>query len=146
MDFIPIWFEGVKLNYAENILFSPSTSDPSKRSKAGKEDDKVAVTEVREGCEEIRDVTWAELRERVGRLTNAMSTHGVGRGDRVAVVASNSVDTLVVFMAVTSLGGIFSSSSTDMGTKGVLDRLLQIRPKWVFVDDTTVYNLSLIHI
>jgi len=140
MDSIPAWFPGVTLNYAENMLFSPSSSDSSVQSKHGKEDDKIAVTEVREGCTEIRDVTWRELRAKVARLSNAMRTHGVSKGDRVAVVASHSVDTLAVFLAVTALGGIFSSSSTDMGTKGVLDRLLQIRPVWVFVDDAALYN------
>ncbi|OAG22864.1 acetyl-coenzyme A synthetase [Alternaria alternata] len=33
-----------------------------------------------------------------------------------------------------------TSSSTDMGTKGILERLLQIRPKYVLVDDWAVYN------
>ncbi|KAF4555056.1 AMP-binding enzyme-like protein 1 [Elsinoe fawcettii] len=140
MDTIPKWFEGIKVNFAENVLFKADSEDNSNRSKKGKEDDKVAVTEVREGCTEIRNVTWGELRSRVGLLTNAMRNHGVTVGDRVAVVSSNSVDTFCVFMAVTSLGGIFSSSSTDMGTKGVLDRLLQIKPKFVFVDDWAVYN------
>lgn len=142
MDTLPKWFEGVKINFAENILFNADKSDPSKHSVSGKDDAKIALTEVREGCkeEEIRHVTWAELRKRVGLLTNAMRAYGVGIGDRVAVVSSNSVDTLVVFLAVTSVGGIFSSSSTDMGTKGVLDRLLQIKPKFVFVDDWAVYN------
>ena len=58
----------------------------------------------------------------------------------MALVASNSVETLTVFLAVTALGGIFSSSSTDMGTKGILDRLHQISPKFIFVDDAAVYN------
>lgn len=140
MDSVPQWFAGVKLNFAENILFSPDPSDPSKLAKTGKEDTKIACTEVREGCTEIRDVSWAELRQRVGRLANAMRAHGVGKGDRVAVVASNSLDTLTVFFAITSLGGLFSSSSTDMGSKGILDRLTQIKPKYVFVDDRAVYN------
>ncbi|KAF2462785.1 acetyl-coenzyme A synthetase [Lindgomyces ingoldianus] len=30
--------------------------------------------------------------------------------------------------------------STDMGTKGILERLVQIRPVYVFIDDWTVYN------
>ncbi|TKX26881.1 AMP-binding enzyme-2 [Elsinoe australis] len=140
MDAIPKWFEGIKLNFAESVLFNPDPNDPSRQSKKGKEDDKLALTEVREGGTEIRDVSWAELRTRVGLFFNAMRNYGVTVGDRVAVVASNSVDTFCVFMAVTALGGIFSSSSTDMGTKGVLDRLLQIKPKWVFVDDWAVYN------
>jgi acetoacetyl-CoA synthetase len=58
-----------------------------------------------------------------------MANSGFKKGDRCAIVASNSVDTLKVFLATTALGGLFSSSSTDMGTKGVLDRLLQIKPK-----------------
>jgi len=45
------------------------------------------------------------------------------------VVASNSIDTLKVFLAVTTLGGMFSSSSTDMGVQGVLQRALQVTPK-----------------
>lgn len=129
------------MNFAQNILFSGTQGGWA--SKQGKEDDKIACTQVREGGgsrEPILDVTWAGLRRRVGRLANAMRARDVRKEDRVAVVASNSVDTLTVFLAVTSLGGLFSSSSTDTGTTGILDRLLQIRPPWVFVDDATVYN------
>lgn len=73
-------------------------------------------------------------------MASAMREHGVGKRDRVAVVSSNSVDTLTVFLSVASVGGLFSSSSTDMGTKGVLDRLTQIKPKWLFMDDSALYN------
>lgn len=140
MDAVPTWFEGVKVNFAENTLFWPDERDPSKTTTKRKEDWRVACTEVREGYTEVRQCTWKELRERVALIGNAMRARGVGKGDRVAVVASNSFDTLTVFLAITSLGGIFSSSSTDMGTRGVLDRLRQIEPKYVFVDDWAVYN------
>lgn len=140
MDSIPPWFEGVKVNFAETILLDPDERDPSKGVKDRKRDDKVACTEVREGGTEIRDCTWRELRERVAHLANALRARGVGKGDRIAVVASNSIDTLVVMFATTAVGGIFSSSSTDMGTKGVLDRLKQIKPRYVFIDDWALYN------
>lgn len=140
MESIPSWFEGVKVNFAENVLYSPDPSDPSRATTIDKENDAIACTEVREGCTEIRDCSWKEIRERTALLANAMRARGVGKGDRIAVVASNSIDTLTVFYAVTALGGLFSSSSTDMGTKGVLDRLLQIKPKYVFADDWAVYN------
>lgn len=140
MDAVPAWFEGVKVNFAENVLFWPDAKDPSKRTTYRKEDHRIACTEVREGCKEIRQCTWRELRERVGLLANAMRSRGVKKGDRVAIVASNSFDTLTVFFATTALGGIFSSSSTDMGTRGVLDRLRQIKPQFIFVDDWAVYN------
>jgi len=140
MDSVPTWFEGVKVNFAENALFYPDPNNASKASTFRKRDDAIACTEVREGCTEIRHVTWKEVRQNVGLLANAMRARGIKKGDRVAVVASNSMDTLTVFYAVTALGGIFSSSSTDMGTTGVLDRLRQIKPKYVFVDDWAVYN------
>lgn len=140
MDSVPSWFSGVKLNFAENILYTADSRNPSIRTLAGKESEKVALTEVREGCTEIKHYTWKQLRSKVGLLAQAMKAHGVAKGDRVAVVASNSTDTLTVFLAVTTLGGIFSSSSTDMGSQGVLQRLTQIEPKWIFVDDWAVYN------
>lgn len=141
MDSIPHWFDGVHINFAENILYSRGSRGlTSSRGTEGKEDQKIALTEVREGCTEIRDVSWGQLRTEVAQLTSAMKAHGVRKGDRIAIVASNSVDSFKVFMAATALGGIFSSSSTDMGTKGILDRLLQIEPKYLFMDDWAVYN------
>lgn len=141
MDSIPRWFKGVKMNYAQNILFS---GDSRGRPVIGaaKADNKIAVTEVREGSflEPIRHVSWGQLRERVGKLSQAMRAHGVKKGDRIAIVASTSVDTLTVFLAATALGALFSSSSTDMGVKGILDRLLQIKPRYLFMDDWALYN------
>jgi acetoacetyl-CoA synthetase len=142
IDTVPRWFQGLKLNFAENILFFGDEHGLATTSP-GKEDDKIACTEVREGwhsTEAIRQVTWKELRQRVGRLSQAMKAHGIRRGDRVALVAGNSLDTLTVFLAVTALGGIFSSSSTDMGIKALLERLVQIEPKLIFMDDWAVYN------
>lgn len=92
------------------------------------------------GHKEARHLTWGELRKRTGRLVQAMKAHGIRKGDRIAVCAGNSIDTLLVFLATTALGGIFSSSSTDMGVKGILDRLRQIRPRWLFMDDQAFYN------
>lgn len=45
-----------------------------------------------------------------------------------------------MFMATASIGALFSSSSTDMGTKAILERLTQIRPKYLFMDDSAVYR------
>jgi len=132
MDSIPKWFQGIRLNWAENMLYS---SNP-----ALKRDEDVAFTEVREGCTSIRDITWRELRQRVTHFASALRAHGVARGDRIAVVAGNSRDTLAIWLATASVGGIFSSSSTDMGSKGILERLKQVRPRLCFVDEGALYN------
>ncbi|KAI0389900.1 acetoacetate-CoA ligase [Xylariaceae sp. FL0594] len=141
IDSIPRWFDGVRLNWAENVLWSRSAADrPGHRGKEGKEDDKIALTEVREGVSEVRHVTWATLRKLCATYASALHTGGVRRGDRVVVVGANSVETLVIFLATTGLGAIFSSSSTDMGVQGILQRTVQVDPKYIFMDDATLYN------
>ena len=131
----------MRLNWAENMLYSHPTGTPSTtRSTAGKEDSRIAITEVREGASEVREVTFGELRQQAGRLARAMQARGVKKGDRIVVVCANSVETLVVFLATTWLGAIFSSSSTDMGVKGILQRAVQVNPKLLFMDDGALYN------
>ncbi|KAK2048493.1 acetoacetate-CoA ligase [Colletotrichum somersetense] len=142
IDAVPKWFPGVRLNWAENLLFSRNASDAiDHHGTAGKEDDKVAVTEVREGNRgDVRNLTWGQLRRDAGSLAAAMKARGVTEGDRIVLVGANSIETLLVFTAATWLGAIFSSSSTDMGVKGILQRTTQVDPKFIFFDDATVYN------
>ncbi|KAI0852417.1 acetoacetyl-coenzyme A synthetase [Daldinia vernicosa] len=141
IDTIPRWFEGVHLNWAENLLWSRGPRDPTDyHGKVGKEDTKIALTEVREGASEIRHVTWVTLRKLVALYASALHAGGVGRGDRIVVVGSNSVETLVLFAATSWLGAIFSSSSTDMGVQGILQRTVQVNPKYIFMDDAALYN------
>ncbi|KAI0598082.1 acetoacetyl-coenzyme A synthetase [Biscogniauxia sp. FL1348] len=141
VDSIPRWFEGVQLSWVENLLWSRNSFDPTDHhGKAGKEDSKIALTEVREGGSEIRHVTWAMLRELSATYAAALHAGGVRRGDRIVVVGSNSVETLVIFNATSWLGAIFSSSSTDMGVQGILQRTVQTNPKYIFMDDAALYN------
>jgi acetoacetyl-CoA synthetase len=143
IDSVPSWFEGVRLNFAENMLFTAEKTPNGSHfiTTTGKEDSKIVATQVREGAlEPAVSITWSQLRQRTGKLLQALKAAGVTKGDRVAIVASNSIDTLVVFLATTALGALFSSASTDTGVKGILDRLLQIKPKYVFFDDAAVYN------
>ncbi|KAK0652032.1 hypothetical protein B0T16DRAFT_346126 [Cercophora newfieldiana] len=138
IDAIPQWFPGVTLNFAENMLFSRSPGGA--RGTVGKEDGKIALTEVREGGSSEREVTYGQLRAAAGRVAAAMKARGVGKGDRVVIVGANSVETLLVWLATAWVGAIFSSSSTDMGVQGILQRAVQVEPKLVFVDDAALYN------
>ncbi|KAI1129467.1 acetoacetate-CoA ligase [Nemania abortiva] len=141
VDAVPRWFEGVHINWAENLLWSRGATDSSDhRGKGGKEDDKIALTEVREGVTELRHVTWSTLRRLAASYAAALFTAGVRRGDRIVIVAANSVETLAVFLGTTWLGALFSSSSTDMGVQGILQRTVQVNPKYIFMDDAALYN------
>jgi acetoacetyl-CoA synthetase len=130
IDAIPRWFDGITMNFAENLLYSRVTDIAhDHRGTVGKEDGVVAVTEIREGNTEVRHYTWAEVRKEAGLLASAMQASGIGLGDRVILVGSNCFKSLLVFLATAWIGSVFSSSSTDMGTKGILERSVQINPK-----------------
>lgn len=85
-------------------------------------------------------VTWGELRERVRQVRASLVSSGVGRGDVVAAVISNSVHATVIALATLSLGAVWSSSSCDLGVHGIVDRYRQIHPKIVFADEAYVYG------
>ena len=55
-----------------------------------------------------RRFTYAQMDERVARLAQHLSGLGVGRGERVAVLAANSTDTLETQFACFRLGAIFT--------------------------------------
>ncbi|WP_460123671.1 acetoacetate--CoA ligase [Pseudomonas sp. S2_C03] len=108
------WFPGATLNFAEHLL--------------RRRDDAVAVIAIGENGQR-EQLTWAELAEHVAGLQNSLKAAGVGLGDRVAACMPNTWQTLAAMLATTSLGAIWSCSSPDFGTQGVIDRFGQIEPK-----------------
>ena len=108
------WFPGATLNFAEHLL--------------RRRDDAVAVVSVAENGQR-EQLTWAELAEHVAGFQASLQAAGVGLGDRVAACMPNTWQTLVAMLATTSLGAIWSCSSPDFGTHGVIDRFGQIEPK-----------------
>ena len=87
-----------------------------------------------------REWQWRELESAVSRLQQALKALGVGRGDRVAGYLPNLPETVAAMLAVTSLGGVWSSCSPDCGLSGLTDRLGQIEPKVLFTADGYAYN------
>lgn len=87
-----------------------------------------------------RSRSWDELRDRVAWIASALQARGVVAGDRVAAWLPNSIEAIEVMLAAASIGAVFSSSSPDFGTTGVLDRFGQIEPKVLFAVDGYLYN------
>ena len=61
-------------------------------------------------------------------------------GDRVAAYLPNVPEAMVAFLAVVSLGGVWSICAPDMGTNAVLDRFRQIEPKVLIACDGVHYG------
>ena len=108
------WFPGATLNFAEHLL--------------RRRDAHPAVVAISEDGQR-EQLTYTELAAHVAGLQRSLRAAGVGLGDRVAACMPNTWQTLVGMLATTSLGAIWSCSSPDFGTQGVIDRFGQIEPK-----------------
>ena len=119
------WFDGATLNYAEHLL----------RSR----DHLTALIFCREDGER-RTISHAELYLQVAKATRSMKDAGIQCGERVAGLMPNCIETVVMMLATTSLGAIWSSCSPDFGVSGILDRFGQIEPKLLIATDGYFYN------
>ncbi|KNZ80854.1 Acetoacetyl-CoA synthetase [Termitomyces sp. J132] len=61
-------------------------------------------------------------------------------------IVTNSITAVVIALATASIGGIFSSTATDMGTEGILERYRQIRPKFIFAETEVVYSGKIVNL
>ena len=109
------WFPGVELNYVEQVFRHADEQRPA-----------VIAADESGGR---REISWHELRRQVAALAQALRDMGVAPGDRVAAYLPNIPEALVAFLAVASIGAIWSVCAPDMGAQAVLDRFEQICPR-----------------
>ncbi|MEE3197493.1 MAG: AMP-binding protein, partial [Pseudomonadota bacterium] len=119
------WVKGCSLNYAANLLKSEYTG--------------TAIIFYGERGERI-ELTWNQLRDQVASISKKLRDLGVKPGDRVAGYLPNRPETVIAMLATTSIGGVWSSCSPDLGISSTVDRFGQIKPKVLFATDGYFYN------
>jgi acetoacetyl-CoA synthetase len=119
------WFPEAKLNFAANLLRERDAS--------------LAISFWGEDRVK-RQLSRRQLYDLVSRLSQALASAGVGKGDRVAGYLPNLPESVAAMLATASLGAIWSSCSPDFGVQGVLDRFGQIEPKVLFCADRYLYG------
>jgi len=72
---------------------------------------------------EGRTRTWGEFDRRINRIARALAAMGVGRGDKVAILATNSIDYLETFMGGLRAGACVVPLST-MAAADALEKML----------------------
>lgn len=125
------FFPDTRFNLSEVLL---------RRASEESINDSIAIIAVREGHHTSEHVSWREMRDRVGRVYDAMSNCGIQEGDRIAAVVCNSVESVVICLATLALGAVYSSTSPDMGAEAIVQRFGQIKPKLVFTESGYVYG------
>ena len=125
------FFPNGKVNYAENMLSGNNLGI----AIVFKSEDKLR-----------KEVSWKELKDQVAALAKFLKKEGVVKGDRVAAYMPNMPETVMMMLAASSVGAIFSSASPDFGVEGVLDRFGQIEPKILLTTDGYWYNGKAVNI
>jgi len=120
------WFEGAELNYAEALMKRLTRDRPALLFASEREP--------------LREMGAAEFTAAVSSAAAGLRRLGVGRGDRVAAVIPNIPEAVIAMVACASMGAIWSSSSPDFGTQGLVDRFAQIAPKVLIVVDGYTYG------
>ena len=124
------FFPNLEINYAENILLSLNDEPIIFRNEVG-----------------VRQVlSKTEIQEKVGKLSNYLKSIGIKKNDRIVAVAANTPNTIISFLAVNSIGAIWSSCSPDFGIDAILDRFSQIEPVAIMFTNSYHYGGKFIDI
>ena len=107
------WFEGGKLNAAENCL------DRHVEEGNG---DRVALHFVGEPGD-TRDITYAELLADTCKFANALKSQGINKGDRVLIYMPMVPEAAVAMLACARIGAVHSVVFGGFSAQSILDRL-----------------------
>ncbi len=126
-DFIKtLWFTNSKISYSRNVFKNHKLKTPAIKyqNESGK----------------YLEISWNELKMKTLEFQEILLKNNVKLGDRVVGYCSNTPEVVAAFLAVNSLGAIWSSCSPDFGYDSVYDRFNQIKPKFLFYHSEYIYN------
>ncbi len=124
------WFPGAQVNYAREVLRHVDAAHAAGMP--------AIVSDNERG--EVRELSWPEMRRQVASVALTLKSLGVKRGDRVAAYMPNVPETMVAFLACSSIGAIWSVCAPDMGKAAVADRFRQIEPTLLIAVDGVHYG------
>ena len=119
------WFQGAKLNFAENLLRF--------------QDNRTALIGIRENQGVVK-LSYQQLIEKAAVVANYLRSIGVKKGDRVAAFVSNIPEAVIGMISSVSLGAVWTSCSPDFGAEAAIERFGQVQPKVLFAVDNYSYN------
>jgi acetyl-CoA synthetase len=85
--------------------------------------------------------TFWDLQQQANRLSNSLATLGIGRGDKVAIILPQRIETIVGHIAVYQLGAVAVPLSFLFGPDALAYRLANSESKVALVDPQSLPNL-----
>lgn len=119
-----LFFPRLTLNYVSNLLrLDGAALDASRPALTAVHMDRPAERWTR-----------GQLRDRVTRLSAALSNLGLLPGDRVAMVAYNNAAAVVGALSAAAIGCTVSTGAPDMGSGALINRFAQLEPVLLMAD------------
>jgi acyl-coenzyme A synthetase/AMP-(fatty) acid ligase len=82
-----------------------------------------------------RTVSYGQLRDATRRIATLLRQHGLGRNDRVALLANNSIEHLICYFGVMAYGATICTVHVEMNRNQLDDIFARLRPKLVLHQD-----------
>lgn len=120
------WLPGARLNIARAALGAGAT-DPSR----------LAVI-TGDAAGKRRRVTVGELRERVREVAGGLRAHGIAPGDAVAIDMPMTVESVVIYLAIVSMGAVAVSIADSFAAAEIATRLRIANARAIFTQDVIV--------
>ena len=121
-----LWFTDSKISYSRNVFNNDNLKTPAIKYQDENGD--------------YFEITWNSLKLKTLEFQKILIKNNVQIGDRVVSYCSNTPEVVSAFLAVNSIGAIWSSCSPDFGYDSVFDRFNQIQPKFLFYHSEYTYN------
>jgi len=91
-----------------------------------------------------RKLTYGELNDQANRLAQGMLRHGLGQGVRVAVLARNSIEFMVLYFACAKAGAVMCPANPDLPDKDIAFILNHAEVAALFVDEDRADQLAFV--
>lgn len=111
------FFPDSQISYTENALARVQThpDEPAIIHRLQNNDDRI--------------LSWQMLYDEVSRWEQALSAEGLSVGDHIGVYLPNVPETVIILLAASNLGIVFTSAGMEMGRDDLVNRFAQVRPK-----------------
>ncbi len=86
-------------------------------------------------AEDGRSVTYGQLRDMIGRFAAFLRARGLGRNDRVALLANNSIEHLLCYFGVMAAGATVCTVHIEMNRNQLGNIFERLKPRLILFQD-----------
>jgi acetoacetyl-CoA synthetase len=115
-----------KLNYCENVLLShPSARSRTKLALVTAVE--AAATDTTKKPQTLGTFTFDQLYDIVRLVSQSLRELGIGPGDSVAAYSPSNAEAVILMLASSAVGAVWSSVPAESGPRACLERLQQVK-------------------